>query len=86
MFICQHCKSQVSAREPSFLFTAKTRDKIYPSRASVNKYRQEHKIKNTDDPGGVGVETVEEKQVCKLCYHALKQLESSNGPLSAKNN
>ncbi|WP_027708913.1 hypothetical protein [Zooshikella ganghwensis] len=75
MFICQHCNAQASFKEKSFLLTSKTREKLYPSRISANKHRQANKIKKTDDPGGIGTEIVEEKQVCKLCYQALTLLE-----------
>lgn len=72
MYICQICKKVISVNKPSFLIPFVIRKKHYPFRAHANKFIDPNKpgkkkIKHTDDPGGVGHETVKEIQVCENC-------------------
>lgn len=53
MFKCQTCKKQIKPGEGMVRRVVKTRDKIYPSREG--------------DPGGKGIEIVEERCECEAC-------------------
>jgi hypothetical protein len=70
MIKCDVCAQQSQLGERTFKIPSRTRSKIYPRRAKVNR----HKFKLTDDSGGVGWEIVAEAAVCKNCWQQDQEL------------
>ncbi len=75
MFRCQLCTRVVPPRTPACRLVVASRPKKYPFRPKANlvRYlefkngRAKRKEKETDDPRGVGHETVREMLVCPNC-------------------
>lgn len=67
MYRCQLCGGVVPANTPAIRQVVETRKRKYPFREKANRFSKNGKIKESDDPGGVGHETVREIVVCPGC-------------------
>lgn len=67
MFRCELCSSVVPPRTHPKLLVIARRTKQYAVRSEVNLVLREGKKHYTNDPGGVGRETVREVRVCPDC-------------------
>lgn len=67
VYRCQLCGGVVPPNTPAIRQVAETRQRKYPFRAKANRFRKDGRIKESDDPGGVGYETVREIVVCPGC-------------------
>jgi len=67
MFRCEKCQKVSEPREVSHKVVTETREVEYPYREYANKKDVLFDPRGTDDPGGVGHETVKEITVCGEC-------------------
>jgi hypothetical protein len=85
-YICQLCGQAVKEKIRAIRLVTRTREKFYPYRAKANPgfqtkngqvirpLRKSNKRNDRiDDPGGKGVETVEEIAVCPNCSKNIEQ-------------
>ena len=68
MFTCGICKEVSKPREKATRLIVETREKLYPSRKSVNHFVDRNGVAQTrDDPGGIGREIVKEVLAHEKC-------------------
>jgi len=67
VYRCQLCGAVVPANTSAIRQVVETRRREYPFRAKANRFRKDGRIKESDDPGGVGYEAVREIVVCPGC-------------------
>lgn len=67
MYRCQLCGGVVPANTPAIRQVVETRKRKYPLREKANRFRKDRRIKQSDDPGGIGYEAVREIVVCPGC-------------------
>ncbi|MEX1231563.1 MAG: hypothetical protein WEB58_15045 [Planctomycetaceae bacterium] len=75
MYRCEKCGVLVPPRTPANRLVIETREKHYPYRSKANRVayideKGKHKIDYVDDPGGTGLEIVQELNVCPKCARA----------------
>jgi len=61
------CGGVVPANTPAVRQVIETRKRKYPLREKANRFRKDGRIRQSDDPGGVGYEAVREIVVCLGC-------------------
>src|SRR6185295_7945933 len=73
--------SRPPANTPAHRKVVETRRREYPRRPKANQFRKDGRQEYTDDPGGVGTETVREILVCPSCFEPSTGSESDpRGP------
>lgn len=78
MYICSSCGQRTQKGEPMVRVVTGTRIKVYPVRGRANRWC-EAKRTWPDDPGGVGVEIVNEGGFCPKCVAAAAPAERGTG-------
>ena len=61
------CGGVVPASTPAIRQVVETRQREYRFRKKANKFNEDGRIRETDDPGSVGYEAVREIVVCSAC-------------------
>lgn len=72
MYRCQSCAEVSRPGERQHQVVVLTREKRYPYRPAVHRFRRAGKLEVQDDPGGAGRETVKELKVCAPCKRMLE--------------
>lgn len=81
LYRCQLCDVVVPANTPSHRKVVETRPRKYPFREKANHFKKDGRLEKTDDPGGLGYETVREFLVCSSCFDEPAELSSEGcGP------
>lgn len=67
MFPCGICLRTTEPGEKATRLVVKTRTVIYPKIFDAHQFRMEGKKEIRDDPGGRGIEIVQEVTACPAC-------------------
>jgi len=75
-FKCGICGNTSKPHQSATRIVMETRDKIYPVRMGVHKFRNRLGTKiEKDDPGGIGKEIAKEILICPSCAVAMNVAE-----------
>ncbi len=72
MYICENCNKESKPTDISYKIAIKTRKKIYSFRSDANRYKDDGKLKKSNDPGGSGLQIVTEITICNSCKDKLQ--------------